>query len=151
MVSLLLTVLSASSQRCRSWGFGRCNFFRPSRWICSYPVCHLRKSPTGQDIKRTIFLYKEAGAKTGESVQYLALSIRLPTSALSLRPLRSMDRRELFVHRTRTSMAMSRSFSVIGPSLWNRLPPSARASLLSSNLSTSLGLSPLKTCLFSCI
>src|SRR6218665_887059 len=39
-----------------------------------------------------------------------------------------------------------RSFSIIGPSLWNRLPPSARASLLSSNLSTSLSL--LKTCLF---
>src|SRR6218665_425786 len=38
-------------------------------------------------------------------------------------------------------------FSVIGPSLWNRLPPSARASLLSSNLSTSLSL--LKICLFS--
>ena len=37
--------------------------------------------------------------------------------------------------------------SVIGPSLWNRLPPSARASLLSSNLSTSFSL--LKTCLFS--
>ena len=34
----------------------------------------------------------------------------------------------------------------IAPSLWNRLPPSARASLLSSNLSTSLSL--LKTCLF---
>src|SRR6218665_2843335 len=37
-------------------------------------------------------------------------------------------------------MAMSRSFSVIGPSLWNRLPLSARASLLSPNLSTSLSL-----------
>ena len=39
------------------------------------------------------------------------------------------------------------SFSVAGPSPWNRLPPSARASFLSSNLSTSLSL--LKTCLFS--
>ena len=28
---------------------------------------------------------------------------------------------ELFVPRTRTIVAMSRSFSVIGPSLWNRL------------------------------
>ena len=44
-------------------------------------------------------------------------------------------------------MAMSRSFPVIGPSLWNRLPPSARASLLSSNFSTFSSL--LKTCLFS--
>jgi len=32
-------------------------------------------------------------------------------------------------------------------SLWNRLPPLARASLLSSDLSTSLSL--LKTCIFS--
>src|SRR6218665_822231 len=45
------------------------------------------------------------------------------------------------------TMAMSRSLSVIGPSLWDRLPPSARAALLSSNLFTSLSF--LKTCLFS--
>src|SRR6218665_979460 len=60
--------------------------------------------------------------------KYLRDAIRLPTSASSLRPLRSLERQELFVPRTRTTMAMSRSFSVIGPSLWNRLPPSARAS-----------------------
>src|SRR6218665_3915123 len=45
------------------------------------------------------------------------------------------------------TMAMSRSFVVIAPSLWNRLPPSARASLISSNHLSSLSL--LKTCLFS--
>ena len=83
----------------------------------------------------------------GVAPKYLRDAIRLPTSATSLRPLRSIDRRELFVPRTRTTMAMSRSFTVIAPSLWNRLPPSARAPLLSSNLSTSLSL--LKTCLFS--
>ena len=54
---------------------------------------------------------------------------------------------DLFVPRTKTTVARSGSFSVIGPSLWNRLPPSARASFLSSDLSTSLSL--LKTCLFS--
>src|SRR6218665_741608 len=54
---------------------------------------------------------------------------------------------DLFVPRTRTIMAVSKSFSVIGPSLWNRLTPSAQASFLSSNLSASLSL--LKTCLFS--
>ena len=83
----------------------------------------------------------------GVAPKYLRDAIRLPTSATSLRPLRSMDRRELYVPRTRTIMAMSRAFAVIAPSFWNRLPPSARASLLSSNLSTSLSL--LKTCLFS--
>ena len=76
----------------------------------------------------------------GVAPKYLCDAIRLRTSATSLRPLRSMDRQELFVLRTRTTMAMSRSFAVIAPSLWNRLPPSARASLLSSNLSTSLSL-----------
>src|SRR6218665_3563745 len=86
-------------------------------------------------------------AQMGVAPKYLRDAIRVPTSATSLRPLRSMDRRELYVPRTRTTMAMSRSFALIAPSLWNRLPPSARASLLSSNLSTSLSL--LKTCLFS--
>src|SRR6218665_821767 len=39
-----------------------------------------------------------------------------------------------------------RSFTVIGPLLWNHLPPASRNTFLSSNLSTSLAL--LKTCLF---
>src|SRR6218665_3094576 len=39
------------------------------------------------------------------------------------------------------------NLDLVGPSHLNRLPPSARASFLSSNLSTSLSL--LKTCLFS--
>src|SRR6218665_2066328 len=77
--------------------------------------------------------------------KYLHDAIRLPTSASSLCPLCSLDRQELFV--PRTTIAMSRSYSVIGPSLWNHLPPSARASLLQPeptlNLSTSLSL--LKT------
>src|SRR6218665_797568 len=46
----------------------------------------------------------------------------------SLRPLRFLDRRELFVPQTRTTMAKSRSFSVAGPSLWNRLTSSAPSS-----------------------
>src|SRR6218665_1309536 len=61
----------------------------------------------------------------GVAPKYLRYDIRLPTSASSLRPLRFLDRRDLFVPRTRTTMALSRSFSVIGPSVWNRLPPSA--------------------------
>src|SRR6218665_1790237 len=46
----------------------------------------------------------------GVAPKYLRDTIRLSTSATSLRPLRSMDRRELYVPRTRTTMAMSRSF-----------------------------------------
>src|SRR6218665_2186163 len=49
----------------------------------------------------------------GVAPKYLRDAIRLPTSATSLCPLRSMDRQELFVPRTRTTMAMSRSFAVI--------------------------------------
>ena len=67
----------------------------------------------------------------GVAPKYLCDAIQLLTSASSLRPLHSLDRREFFVPRTRTTMAKSRSFSVAGPSLWNRLPPSARASFLS--------------------
>src|SRR6218665_2849558 len=59
----------------------------------------------------------------GVAPKYLRDAIRLPTCATSLRPLRSMERRELFVPRARTTMAMSRSFAVIAPSLWNRLAP----------------------------
>src|SRR6218665_2679291 len=47
--------------------------------------------------------------------KYLREATRLPTSATSLRPLRSPDRRELFVPRARTTMTMSRSFAVIAP------------------------------------
>src|SRR6218665_3499797 len=50
-------------------------------------------------------------AQMGVAPKYLRDVIRLPTSATSLRPLRSMDRRELYVPRTRTTMAMSRSFA----------------------------------------
>ena len=74
----------------------------------------------------------------GVAPKYRRDAIRLPTSASFLRPLRSLDMRELFVPRSSRTMAKSRSFSVAGPSFWNRLPPSARASFLSSNLSASL-------------
>ena len=44
---------------------------------------------------------------------------RLPSSAISLRPLRSLDRHDLFVPRARTSMAQTGAFAIIGPTLWN--------------------------------
>src|SRR6218665_392957 len=37
--------------------------------------------------------------------------IRLPSSAISLRPLRSLDRHDLFVPRVTTSMAKTRAFA----------------------------------------
>src|SRR6218665_1048694 len=114
--------------------------------ISSYTKEHLHGLPISTRIEYKVLLIV-LKAQMGVAPKYLRDAIRLQTSASSLRPLRSLERRGLFVPRTMTTMAMSRSFSVIAPSLWNRLPPSARAYLLSSNLSTSLSL--LKTCLFS--
>src|SRR6218665_1942082 len=47
--------------------------------------------------------------------RYLRDLIRLPSSATFLRPLRSLDRHDLFVPRARTSMAQTRAFAIIGP------------------------------------
>ena len=48
--------------------------------------------------------------------------MRKPTSAVSLHPLRSLDRLDLFVPRARTAMAQHRAFAIVGPSSWNDLP-----------------------------
>src|SRR6218665_2430391 len=119
-------------------------FFFIYIYIYIYIYLHWLPISTRIEYKVLLIVLK---TKMEVALKYLHDAIRPPTSATSLHFLRSMDRRELFVPRTRTTMAMSRSFAVIAPSLWNRLPPSARASLSSSNLSTSLSL--LKTCLFS--
>jgi len=66
-----------------------------------------------------------------------------------LRPLQSLDRWNLFVPWARTTMAKSRSFTVISHSLWNRLPPTSRNTILSSFSLLSKSLALLKTCLFS--
>src|SRR6218665_2254350 len=100
--------------------------------ISYYIKEHLHWLPISTRIEYKVLLIV-LKAKWGVAPKY---AIRLPTSATFLRPLRSLDRRELFVPRTRTTMVMSRSFAVIAPSLWNHLQPSIRASLLSSNLST---------------
>jgi len=66
----------------------------------------------------------------GLAPKYLCDAIRRPTSASSLRSLRSSDRLDLFVPRVRTAMAQSRAFVSIGPSLWNQLPPLVRTSTI---------------------
>src|SRR6218665_1811770 len=110
--------------------------------ISYYIKEHLHWLPISTRIEYKV-LHIVLKAQMGVAPKYLRDAIRLPTSASSLPSLPSLERREPFVPRTRTTMAMSRSFPVIGPSLWYPLPPSARASLLSSNLSTTLSL--LKT------
>ena len=61
--------------------------------------------------------------------------------------LRSLDRHDLFVPRARTSMAQTRAFAIIGPSLWNQLLPSTRSTLLTGEPIASFR--SLKTALFS--
>src|SRR5678815_5472438 len=85
-------------------------------------------------------------SQLGLAPKYLCHQILRPLSTTSKRPLRSSDRLDLFVPRVRTTMAQSRSFVCIGPSLWNRLPPSLRSTILSSSISTSF--SHLETYLF---
>src|SRR6218665_1882127 len=83
----------------------------------------------------------------GQAPRYLRDLIRLPSSAISLRPLRSLERHDLFVPLARTSMAQTRAFAIIGPSLWNQLLPSTRSTLLTGEPSASFR--SLKTALFS--
>src|SRR6218665_460966 len=71
----------------------------------------------------------------------------LPSSAISLSPLRSLDRHDLYVPRARTAMAQTRAFAIIGLSLWNQLLPSTRSTLLTGEPSASFR--SLKTALFS--
>src|SRR6218665_1295233 len=61
--------------------------------------------------------------------------------------IRSLDRHDLFVPRARTSMAQTRTFAIIGPSLWNQLIPSTQSTLLTGEPSASFR--TLKIALFS--
>ena len=86
-------------------------------------------------------------SQRGLAPKYLTKTLLRPHSASSHRPLRSSNRLDLLVPRSRTAMAQSRSFVSIGPSLWNSLSPSVHSTLLSVSLSSALSL--LKTCFFS--
>ena len=93
----------------------------------------------------------------GQTPRYLRDLIRLSSSVISLRPLRPLERHDLFVPRARTSVAQTRrlrTFGIISPALWNQLPPSTRSTLLTSERSASsssqncslLSLSVSRTC-----
>ena len=91
-------------------------------------------------------LHLVSRAHHGQAPKYLCDLLRKPDSALSLRSLRSSDRADLFVPRTRTAIAQRRAFATVGPYLWNNLPPQIRAEILAGGLSTSVRC--LKTFLF---
>ena len=58
-----------------------------------------------------------------------------------------MSRQNIFVPWVRTTMAQTRAFAIIGPSLWNPLPASLCLTLLSGSLSAAISL--LKTYFYS--
>ena len=117
-----------------------------SSHISSFMFEHLHWLPLVARIQLKVltFIYRSC---TGRAPQYLHDLIRLPTSATSLRPLRSLDRHDLSVPRARTTMAKIRAFAFIGPALWNQLPLSTRSSLLIGGPSASFRC--LKTAFFS--
>ena len=75
-------------------------------------------------------------SQLGTAPKYLSDYMRKPLSASSSRSLRSADRLDLFVLRTRTALAQHRAFAIVGPSIWNDLPSLLRAKLMT-------GISPL--------
>src|SRR6218665_2052497 len=63
-----------------------------------------------------------------------------PLSLSSLHHLRSSKQHDLFMLHVRTTIAPTRSFASIGPSLWNHFPPHFCSLILSAPFSLSLSL-----------
>src|SRR6218665_846375 len=93
---------------------------------------------------KVLFLVPKS--QLGSAPKYLCDHIRTPFSASSLSCLRSPQFHDIFTPCIRTTMARTRSFASIGPSLWNHLPPPFRSFILFAPLSSSL--SRLKSYLF---
>ena len=76
----------------------------------------------------------------GSAPHYLRSYCTLVSSLPSRSTFRSSTRGYLVVPRVRTSTVQSRSFAIVGPTSWNRLPQSLRADLfyffLTSSAST---------------
>ena len=58
----------------------------------------------------------------GWAPKYLCNLMCKHTSGVSLCPLHSLDRRDLFAPLARTAMAQHQAFAIVGPSSWNDLP-----------------------------
>ena len=83
----------------------------------------------------------------GLAPKYLCDLMCKPLSARSSRPLRSADRFDLFVPRSRTSLTQHRAFAIVGPLIWNHLPSEIRGRILVGNSPASFRC--LKSFLFS--
>src|SRR6218665_1561314 len=120
----LLQFSSGWSSKCSSFSYSVCS--KRCCWLADFLV-----RPTSLPSCLTIFIgYLPLIARIqlkvltliyrshiGQAPRYLRDLICLPSSAISLRPLRSLARHDLFVPRARTSMAQTRAFAIIDPSL----------------------------------
>jgi len=114
--------------------------------ISTYMTNDLHWLPLSARIKYKILLLVTK-SQQGLAPRYLCDLMCKPLSARSSRPLRSADRLDLFVPRSRTSLTQHRAFAVVGPSIWNDLPPAIRSRILEGISLASLRC--LKTFLFS--
>jgi len=76
---------------------------------------HAEGSNVSYQLKVLTLIYR---SYSGLAPKYLRDLIRLPNSATSLRPLRSLDRHDRHVPRAITAMATTRAFAFIGPALY---------------------------------
>ena len=97
--------------------------------ISSYMTDVLHWLPIASRVQFKILLLVSK-SQHGLAPKYLCDLMRKPLSAISSRPLRSADRLDLLVPRARTALAQHRAFAIVGPSMWNDLPPSIRSMIL---------------------
>ena len=90
--------------------------------ISSYMTDVLHWLPIASRIQFKVLLLVSK-TQHGLAPKYLCDLMRKPLSAISSRPLRSADRLDLLVPRARTALAQHRAFAIVGPSMWNDLPP----------------------------
>ena len=114
--------------------------------ISTFMTDHLHWLPLTARIQFKILIITH-NAFLGQAPRYLCDLIRQPSSATSVRPLRSLDRRDLLVPWSRTATAQRRAFASVGSLLWNTVPPTTRAKILSAGMSVPAR--SLKTYLFS--
>ena len=113
--------------------------------ISTYMTNVLHWLPVTSRIKYKILLLVSK-TQLGQAPKYLCNLMHKPLSSLSSCSLRSADRLDLFVPRSKAAMAQHRAFAIVGPSLWNDLPPAIRSKILIEIPTSSLRC--LKTFLF---
>src|SRR6218665_2805615 len=83
-------------------------------------------------------LFLVAKSQQGLAPKCLCELMSKPLSGRSSRPLRSVDRCDLLIPCSRTSLSQTMAFAVVGPLLWNNTPPTLRSVMLQRISSASL-------------